>query len=453
MMIGTGRRWRLWIPQVGLTVLAGFAMVIAGCSSDTPTAPADPQSEPTIRRVAIDDTLGAVGGYVFDDMNQNGLRDEGEPGLEGLIVMLADASSMTQADTTDADGEYEFDDLEPGMYIVSAPVVEGWTNTTPLNVQVQVNAAEMAMLDHGLYKEETGGDTGAIDGTVFNDMNQNGMMDEGEMGLEGLTVGLVFPDDKTEGAKTDADGVYEFSDLVPDVYTVVAPVVEGWMLTTPDSVQTKVVADSTVSVVFGLYMDETGGETGSISGTVFDDMNQNGMMDEGEMGLEGLTVGILYGDGKTEGAKTDANGDYAFDELLPGDYTVIGPSVEGWMLTTPVRRRRTGGRWRRGPHLVAGDPPKRSHEEGLRHPPLYCDRRERHVRLRGRGAGQVARDPQEATRLPPQLAEGRRCARRRGRGSRGCELWIHQEAQLRRRLRRRRGRRRRRRGRRGRRGR
>ena len=71
MMIGTGRRWRLWLPQVAMVALAGFAMVIAGCSSDTPTAPADNQSEPTIRRVAIDDTLGAVGGYVFDDMNQN----------------------------------------------------------------------------------------------------------------------------------------------------------------------------------------------------------------------------------------------------------------------------------------------------------------------------------------------------------------------------------------------
>ena len=113
MLNRSGPGLRSVLSRIVLATVAVVAVVAAGCDTDTPTAPtslSNGTQAPEIRRVAIDDTLGAVSGYVFEDMNQNGMKDEGEPGLEGLIVMLADASSMTQADTTDADGEYEFID-------------------------------------------------------------------------------------------------------------------------------------------------------------------------------------------------------------------------------------------------------------------------------------------------------------------------------------------------------
>ena len=61
---------------------------------------------------------------------------------------------------------------------------------------------------------------------------------------------------------------------------------------------------------------------GSITGTVFDDMNQNGMMDEGEMGLAGLEVGLVDAEGKSIGATTDADGKYLFNGLPEGKYFV-----------------------------------------------------------------------------------------------------------------------------------
>lgn len=328
-------RVRLVMSRLAFAMLATFALAIVGCEGDTPTGPTEQAENPLIRRVAIDDTLGAVGGVVFNDMNQNGTLDEGEPGLEGLELSLAGPTGMTWSATTDTAGAYLFDDLEPAFYTLTAPTPEGWVLTTPANVQVKVNASELALVDHGLYQEEITEDTGGIDGIVFDDANQNGMMDEGEMGLEGLTVGLVLPDETNGSTTTDVDGNYAFADLLPGDYTVVAPMVEGWMLTTPDSVAATVIADTTVTVVFGLYMEDTSGDMGSVSGTVFDDANGNGMQDEGEMGLEGLTVGLLDADGKSSGAETDADGHYAFADLLPGDYTVVGPMVEGWTLTTP----------------------------------------------------------------------------------------------------------------------
>ena len=155
MFRGTEPRMRTVLSRLALMTMAAFAVVVTGCERETPTQPAPALStfqaeEALVLRVAINDTLGAVGGVVFSDMNQNGVLDEGEEGLEGLTVTIADASNMTYNAVTDEAGSYLFDDLQPGFYIVTAPVVEGWTQTTPANVQVAVVAAEMAMIDHGL---------------------------------------------------------------------------------------------------------------------------------------------------------------------------------------------------------------------------------------------------------------------------------------------------------------
>ncbi|MEM6688091.1 MAG: Ig-like domain-containing protein [Planctomycetota bacterium] len=65
----------------------------------------------------------------------------------------------------------------------------------------------------------------------------------------------------------------------------------------------------------------------SISGTVFTDQNADGVIDPAD---SGLSQQVVYLDLNTNGqfdtgeptATTDANGDYLFEELLPGDYVV-----------------------------------------------------------------------------------------------------------------------------------
>jgi hypothetical protein len=54
-----------------------------------------------------------VGGYVFWDANQNGVRDNNEAGLAGRTVTLEDLST-----TTAADGSYRFTGLAPGSYAI-----------------------------------------------------------------------------------------------------------------------------------------------------------------------------------------------------------------------------------------------------------------------------------------------------------------------------------------------
>ncbi len=67
---------------------------------------------------------------------------------------------------------------------------------------------------------------------------------------------------------------------------------------------------------------------GSVSGTVFNDANGNGIRDAGEGGAANTDVFLDYnGDGKFDAGdlitRTDANGAYSFHGLLPGDYRIM----------------------------------------------------------------------------------------------------------------------------------
>src|SRR5262249_43948954 len=63
---------------------------------------------------------GSVAGHVYEDDNNNGVIDSGEPGIGGVTVKLtgtnAFGQSVTQQTTTASDGSYSFANLVPGTY-------------------------------------------------------------------------------------------------------------------------------------------------------------------------------------------------------------------------------------------------------------------------------------------------------------------------------------------------
>ncbi len=79
---------------------------------------------------------GEIRGVKFHDLNQDGVRDEGEPGLEGWRIYV-DLNRNGQFDAatepfalTNADGEYAISIL-PGSYTVAEEPQEGWVRTLP----------------------------------------------------------------------------------------------------------------------------------------------------------------------------------------------------------------------------------------------------------------------------------------------------------------------------------
>ena len=185
--------------------------------------------------------------------------------------------------------------------------------------------------------------TSSISGTVYSDGNVDGADDDGEGGMSGVTVYL----DKNQNGKldtgekkllTDSSGNFEFDDLTPGTYYVREVTPSGYRLTAPSK------TDYVVGLSNGV--NGTGKSFGNttralVSGTVFNDANSNKKWDTStEKGLAGFTVWIdLNNDGKLdagdESVVTDANGNWSFDNIVHGTYTIHISAKTGYKNTTP----------------------------------------------------------------------------------------------------------------------
>src|SRR3989442_579765 len=149
---------------------------------------------------------GTKSGVKFNDLNGNGVKDPGEPGLSGWTIRayvdgngngMLDAGETTIAASamTDGSGAYTLT-LNPGTYVVCEVLQATWTQSRPTNTKCVAGSG----LGPGGYaltvssgSTETGNDFGNFQqgtksGVKFNDLNGNGVKDPGEPGLSGWTI-------------------------------------------------------------------------------------------------------------------------------------------------------------------------------------------------------------------------------------------------------------------------
>jgi hypothetical protein len=175
-----------------------------------------------------------LGDRVWYDTDQDGVQDGGEPGVEGITVLLYDASSTsatyTYSQTTGVDGGYLFTDLAAGTYSLQfLDIPEGWqitlqdqgrddaidSDADPSTARIKGIDLQVDDLDQdaGLYVD------GSIGDRVWCDYDGNSLYDPGE-GLDDITVSL-FEDsncDRLGGTlldtvETGSEGDYAFTDL------------------------------------------------------------------------------------------------------------------------------------------------------------------------------------------------------------------------------------------------
>jgi len=189
--------------------------------------------------------LYSILGTVFRDDNENGILDVGEPDLgEGIRITRC----YEYPTYTDFNGDYEYNDLPPGIYCVEVEDIDGMTPTTDTYVYpVEIVDADV-IVNFGFIPEQQGDFT--ISGTVFFDVNGNGEQDEDEPGIEDIEVTLN--DDET--TESNEDGFYIFDELSSGEYTVECDEIEGLTPTTPISVDVTIVNEDVV-VDFGFELD------------------------------------------------------------------------------------------------------------------------------------------------------------------------------------------------------
>ncbi|EGQ2823919.1 hypothetical protein H7N57_002280, partial [Staphylococcus pseudintermedius] len=72
-----------------------------------------------------------IGDFVWRDEDHNGVQNDGEHGLEGVLVTLKTADGVVLNTTTsDANGHYQFTHVQKGKYIVEFTTPEGYEATS-----------------------------------------------------------------------------------------------------------------------------------------------------------------------------------------------------------------------------------------------------------------------------------------------------------------------------------
>jgi hypothetical protein len=418
--------------------------------------------------------LYRIGNLIWADANNNGLAEVGEAGIEGVEVRLyADSDGSggpsatdTQVQTeisTGPDGKYSFENLPPGDYYVVIPTDQtdvqlndyissnldnqdnvnnsqvdnndnGVTDITasvdgPISGLASVlvtlgpdapNESTTETLRDGLTTDDDAGTATSPDNQsdytvdfgfykpyrignlIFEDLDNDGIAENGESGIENVVVQLYKDNDGTPGISagdelvgqeiTDSDGNYSFDNLgqgnyyvlVPDDQTANPDVLNGLISSTEgEEINPNIDGDNNDNGVINMNTPVPGISTGLITlsnedepvdedfradpndddddpdggvyndnrsnysvdlgftpayrigNLVWDDVNNNGTAENGEDGIEGVelllyidddgTPGISAGDTQVASTNTDASGNYEFTGLPAGNYYVIIP--------------------------------------------------------------------------------------------------------------------------------
>ncbi len=295
-------------------------------------------------------TNASIAGRVFLDFNNSGTFNGVDRGIPGVTITLTGGNLAAPLPVqTDASGNFTFNNLASGTYTLTetqpaSPANQTGKNTAGSsggnaiisNVVSSIPLADGAAATGYLFAEVPLVSTG---GSVFEDANGNGVKDNGEAGIPGVTVtlsgtGVVIGTIAPQPTTTDANGNFTFNNLTPGTYSLAETQPANFLdgkeqngipaAATPASDQfTGIDLTSMATSSGGFNFGEVRGT--SVSGAVFDDVNDDGSQAAGgEPGIAGVTVVLTgsndLGQAINQSTATSADGTFSFAGLRPGTY-------------------------------------------------------------------------------------------------------------------------------------
>ncbi|HIA6814428.1 TPA: MSCRAMM family adhesin SdrD, partial [Staphylococcus aureus] len=294
-----------------------------------------------------------IGNYVWEDTNKNGIQELGEVGVKGVTVVAYDNKTNKEVGRTitDEKGGYLIPNLPNGDYRVEFSNLPKGYEVTPskqgnneeldsngLSSVITVNGKDNLSADLGIYKPKYN-----LGDYVWEDTNKNGIQDQDEKGISGVTVTLKDENGNVlKTVTTDADGKYKFTDLDNGNYKVEFTTPEGYTPTTVTS-GSDIEKDSngltTTGVINGadnMTLDSGFYKTPkyNLGNYVWEDTNKDGKQDSTEKGISGVTVTLKNENGEVlQTTKTDKDGKYQFTGLENGTYKVEFETPSGYTPT------------------------------------------------------------------------------------------------------------------------
>ncbi|MEI6604795.1 MAG: SdrD B-like domain-containing protein [Verrucomicrobiota bacterium] len=295
---------------------------------------------------------GTLGGCVWWDVDDDQIWNSNErPITNAYVTLYVDINNNGILDVsngdyqiagtlTDASGHYLFNNLPAANYLVDVYedsfITDGIRNVVPTTAEVQVKtlAGGQTYLgaDFGYFQGAR------VNGNVFWDANRDAVFDVGEAGLPSVTISLTGFDlsNSPVAATVTSDTGGHFYFIVPEgdytlTYSTPNVLASNPSLTdttTPTSYAFHAYPGDDFHPVFDFGVDNCG----KIGGTIFADVNGNGVQGAGEAGLASVTLELYIdtnnnniadtGDTLLDSQLSDASGKYLFVGIADGNYIV-----------------------------------------------------------------------------------------------------------------------------------
>ncbi len=329
-------------------------------------------------RTSVAGDYASIGNQVFFDANGDGIFNGSDYGIPGVTVVLAvdladpgniNAGEVIATATTDEFGQYSFDGLPDGNYLVAVTDTDnvlgelaqiiGSSGSADNHSKDQPYAVTLAgsdnnTADFGFAPPNHNNTKGLIGDFIFLDANANNSQDAGDQGLEGVVVELCDAAGTTtlQSTTTDENGYYYFGNLAVDPSTIYTIKVDTSTL--PPGLTNNVdpnggndsTSQTTLSTATKIDLTQDfgykfSGVSGSIGNQVWEDTDADGLFEAGEQGINDVTLDLYWdknGDGKVDPGEpvisrtvTDSsggNGTYGFSNLPTNGATGINYIVD-----------------------------------------------------------------------------------------------------------------------------
>jgi len=278
---------------ISLVAFAMLGQIPAGPCTAPPLPPDDKPAQTALAgaELTADPPFGGLFGRV------QGLTESGPVPLAGALVIVRRDDHVLREVRTNDDGWYEIGEIPSGEYVVLARA----RGFQAQDARVTVEAGSKARHDFLLTPAPP---AGAVVGRVF------GLTDDGRVPLAGALVVLRRDGHVLREAHTNDRGWYEFADVPPGEYGLLARA-EGFR---PEDARIEVLPGGETRQDFLL---PAAPPPGAILGRVL------GRTDDGETPLDDAVLLLIRGPDVLRVALTGDDGRFAMDPVPPGAFALL----------------------------------------------------------------------------------------------------------------------------------
>lgn len=272
---------------------------------------------------------GTLTGHVYWDVDQDGVKDANEPGLDGVAVTITNkTTNAVNTVWTDATGLYTVAGPTAADYELKYALPADYTASPGKGADNSANPTTVTISDTSEEKPVNFGvvGQGAITGTAFHDADADASLDAGETKLGGATVELLNVAGAVLMSTTAAaDGTYTLPKVAPGQYTVRVRATGYAPFTS-----TPVTATGAATVPANGPLTRL---QAKVSGVMWDDLNANGVRDASEPVIGGGIVMVMANSPTNpymDRVNVQADGTYTFDLEEWGEYELLFVAPNGY---------------------------------------------------------------------------------------------------------------------------